>query len=175
MIERLHALLVALPAFAAEPTPETADERAARLEPVAAAIWQATETTPAGFTRGQWAAVIAAVGWHESRYATYVTEGRCSEGPVGMRCDGGRAIQAWQQWQPACPAAWRLPHGSREQLNESARCASRLLVSALRRCRSRAPSVLAGAFSGYAGASCVWKPAQRRERTARNFMGRLGV
>src|SRR5690606_18816635 len=106
MIKSIHALLVALPPFAAEPVPESADERAERLKPVAGAIWQAAAQRPSGFTRGQWSAVLTALGWHESRWAAYVHDGRCSEGPVGARCDDGRARTAWQLHRSACPSVW---------------------------------------------------------------------
>src|ERR1700759_5427543 len=35
----------------------------------------------------------------ESGAAQYVHEGRCDDGPVGARCDGGRAHGPWQQHQ----------------------------------------------------------------------------
>ena len=175
MTSAIHALLVALPPFAAEPTPETADERAVRLEPVAAAIWEASSGAPAGFTRGQWAAVIVALGKHESNFAKYVQEGRCSEGRPGERCDNGKARTFAQLHYAACPAAWQLEPGTVAELDAAAKCASRLLAAALRRCRSRNADPLAGSFSGYAGASCVAPWANRRANTARVFMGRLGA
>jgi len=175
MIQAIHALLVALPAYTLEPTPEDADARAVRLEPVAGAIWEASAANPGGFTRGQWAAVITALAWHESRFARYVQAGQCETGPVGARCDNGKARGLWQQHQSACPQAWATTPGSAEDLQKGAQCASRLLGSALHRCRSRAPSVLFGAFSGYAGASCTWGHARKREATAWQFARRLGA
>ena len=174
MTPAIHALLLSLPPFAAEPTPETADERAVRLEPVAAAIAEASAGAPAGFSRGQWAAVLVALGKHESNFAKYVQEGKCSEGRPGERCDDGKAKSHFQLHYAACPAAWELEPGTVAELNAATKCASRLLASALRRCRSRNTDPLAGAFSGYAGASCVAPWANRRANTARVFAGRLG-
>src|SRR5690606_2825096 len=104
----------------------------------------------------------------------YVQVGECEAGPVGARCDGGRARGIWQQHKSACPSVWEQEPGSIEELREGARCASRLMYGALRRCRTRAPSALVGAFSGYAGASCNWAPARKRERTVWGFAARLG-
>ena len=175
MIKAIHALLVALPPFAAEPVPESAEERAERLKPVAGAIWQATTTRPSGFSRGQWSAVLVSLGWHETRFARYVQVGECETGPVGARCDAGRARGLWQQHRSACPSVWELEPGSVDELREGARCASRLMYAATRRCSRRAPTLLVGGFSGYAGASCNWHKAHQRERTAWLFAGKLGA
>jgi hypothetical protein len=166
--------LVALPAFASEPLPESSVERAERLKPVAVAIWEATDGDRAGYTRGQWAAVLASLAWHETRLAKYVQIGRCDLGRPGERCDNGRARGLWQQWRVACPAAWATEPGSPEALREGARCASRLMYAAHRRCVSRASTALQGAFSGYAGASCTLRDAPARERTAWQLAARLG-
>lgn len=175
MIDAIHAFLVALPAFSAEPTPETPEQRAERLKPVAVAVWDASERRPNGFTRGQWSAVILALGWHESRYARYVQAGECHRGPVGARCDDGKARGPWQQHAAACRELWASEPGSEDAVKAGARCASRLLNSAMRRCRSRNQDPLAGAYSGYAGASCIAPWSYRRANTARGFMGRLGA
>jgi hypothetical protein len=175
MIKLIHAALVAMPAFAAEPEPESPEERALRLQPVAAEIWDASVNRPSGYSRAQWAAVNQALAWHETRLAKYVHMARCDTGPRGKReCDSGKALGLFQVHRAACRPAWAVEPGSHDELRESAKCAARLLRYAHNRCVSRAPTALQGAFSGYAGASCTLRDAPARERTAWLIAARLG-
>jgi hypothetical protein len=128
MIKLIHAALVAMPAFAAEPEPESPEERALRLQPVAAEIWDASVNRPSGYSRAQWAAVMGALSWHETRLAKYVHAARCSDGPRGEReCDSGKALGLFQVHRAACQEAWATEAGSHAELSASARCAARLL------------------------------------------------
>lgn len=179
-VDAVHAALVALPAFSKEPDPETPEERAKRLRIVAKAIWAAAGRHPRGYTRAQWAGVLASVSWHETRLARYVHVGACKSGPKGMRCDphpktGVRqSIGPWQQQRSVCPRVWALPEGSDEMILEAAKCASARLHGALLRCRGRAATPLQGAVSGYGGPNCTRRDAPHRERTAMQVAARLG-
>lgn len=147
-------------------------EREARLELVASAIASVAKNR-------REAVMLVTVGWFESRFASYVGEGRCLDGPSDSRCDVDpetgkpRARGYWQLWQIACPSMWRSEPGSRESVMLGARCAARQLRSAERRCRTRAQTRMSGAFSGYRGASCTWKGAPRRAAFANRLLRRF--
>src|SRR5690606_10260436 len=164
--------LVALPPFAAEPVPESAEARAERLESFAPMLWAAAKVRPAGVSRPAWTGVLIELTNAETALALYIWKDECETGPY--KCDDGKAKGPFQAWEVACPELWTLPGGSQEWLAYSAQCASRLLTSAYYRCRHRNDDPLAGAFSGYAGASCVAPWAYARAERARGFAGRLG-
>lgn len=129
---------------------ETPAEREERL--ASAAYWCTTYAR----SYDELAACVT-LGTLESRWAIYVWQGRCSDGPVGERCDEGRARGPWQQHRAACPALWRTEPGSPAAIQAGARCAVGLWRSARRRCRGRHPrGELAGGYAGYRGASCTW-------------------
>lgn len=116
-------------------------------------------------------AMLVALGWHESRLAAYVLEGRCQDGPKGARCDAGRARGPWQvhRW---CRAAWAAPDGSAEALRAGAVCALKALRHHGARCAGEARTVLDGAFSGYAtGHACAWRGSAARVQTTRRLLG----
>ncbi len=142
--------------------------RRARLTPAAESIASEARTYEEG-------AALIALGEAESHFARYVMEGRCLDGPRHARCDldprSGlpRAVGPWQVWH-WCTAAHAAAAGSREQLQAGARCAARHWRSARLRCIQRNPDVLAGAFSGYRGASCEWRPAERRAKRTRELL-----
>jgi len=75
------------------------------------ALYMPTATAIATVARTpEEAAALIAQAWHESHFARYVLEGRCSEGPPGQRCDPdahgvARARGPWQVWRVACRAA----------------------------------------------------------------------
>lgn len=60
----------------------------------------------------------------ETHFAAYVLEDRCHEGPVGARCDAGRAWGGWQvhKW---CARAWDVSLPLVERHAEAAQCALR--------------------------------------------------
>lgn len=116
------------------------------------------------------AAALIAQGHHESRFAAYVLEGRCLEGPKGHRCDpdreGPRAAGPWQVWR-WCKGAHRNP-GSDEALLSGAKCALSVMRLGLARCAS-----WHGAFSALRGGGCEWKGAAARVQTMRSVLARL--
>lgn len=150
------SVLLLQPVYVADRT-ESPSARVDLLRPVAEAIAGAA-TTPED------AALLIALGKHESGFSRAVIEGRCADiGPLA--CDRGRARGVWQQWAVACRRAYAFEAGSRESLMLEARCALGNLRAAKRRCSDRNPDALAGAFSGVGGASCAAPWANERVHT----------
>jgi hypothetical protein len=183
---RVLAVLLALPKFSAEPTPETDAARESRLRPYGSAIADATEYRPRGISAELWAAALVELGRAESGFAAYVTDDRCLEGPY--RCDvdpetgAPRARGAFQVWRaprepyPACRAVWALPHDHVHRRRAEAVCASQRLAGAYHRCRGRHPDGdIAAAFAGFRSIDCEWAPAGARSARAYALAGRLGL
>ena len=147
LTESILAAMLALPQYAGD-RDDSPEARAALLRPVAVAIAETAQSP-------ETAAALIALGWHETKFARLVIEGRCSDMPAGSRCDNGRARGVWQAWHVACPVAYRFPAGSSESLRAEARCAAGNLYAARHRCAERNANIIAGQFSGYAGASCI--------------------
>lgn len=132
---------------------DTEEERRALLEPTAAAIATvARETKDPTHT----AAILITLAQSETGLARFILEGRCKDGPPGIRCDWDpttgrpRARGPFQVWG-WCKKAWSLPAASEEGIAEGARCALSLLHRARKTCkRSRWP----GAFARYRGQKC---------------------
>ncbi len=146
---------------------ETADEREALLTPVAYEISTVARTPSEG-------AFLVALAFHESGFARYVIEGRCSDGPPGQRCDGGKARGVFQLHKAACRAAWAEPAGSRSSLRAEATCALSLLRWGGQQCREHALTPAIGAFGMYAGRGCHWSGAEARTRTVTVLLGKWG-
>jgi len=142
--------------------------RGDNLEPGAriALYWPVAEAVSAVARTKDEAAALVALGWHESRWASPVVSGHCSEMKTGERCDNLHARSPWQvhSW---CRDAWTVPEDSLNALRASAKCAVRMLRAARSRCRMRGVDENFGMFSGYRSASCAWPPARRRVETLR--------
>lgn len=145
---------------------ETELERARRLQPVAYAQEQAClaiwPQEPRSCVRG-----LLLIGERETHWARYVGEGRCKDGPVGMRCDpdrfgNPRARTYWQLWPAACPKLKHTVPGSEAELMLGARCAAAQLRTAYARCSSNPHGRWAGAFAGYRSIDCHWPGGARR-------------
>lgn len=153
--------------FDKEPEPETTEERVERFTPIAKVIYQVSNIRPRGVDRVTMISVLITLGQFESKFAKYVGEGRCIEGPVGMQCDPDekgipRARSYFQHWEVSCPKLWETEPGSKEELFVAAKCTARKLTGAYYRCREINPNVWAGAFSGFRASSCIWEPAIER-------------
>lgn len=100
-------------------------------------------------------AALVTLGEFESKFARYVLENRCSDGPRKEKeCDSGRAKGPWQQW--SFPTR-KVP----DDINIQADMAIRLLRGFYTKCGY----TWEGAFSGYAtGGKCDWKNAKGREK-----------
>jgi hypothetical protein len=172
MIDLILAAMLALPQYVADRS-DTPEARAALYRPTAQAIAEVSNGNRVK------AAALIALAYEESRFARYVLEGRCKDGPKGSRCDWNyltrspRARGPWQLWS-WCTDAWRHPDGSIESLRSGARCASRLLAGAKQRCLGRHPAGdWAGAYSGYRNGACTWAPAAGRARRMAAIEARL--
>jgi len=128
--------------------------RRERLEALADAIDAAT---PHPHER----ALLLSVGWWESRWSSAVGSGE-------VRGDDGRAAGYWQQWG--------LYDGA--SMEEQAARAVSLLRFHARRCRQpglTTPASVRAAVSGYAtGRLCRWVGADKRVRTWRGYLARMG-
>jgi hypothetical protein len=171
------ALLLQLPPMSGD-LPESDEHRTWRLWQQAAAIDHASQLRPGGWDPVQVAGVLVTLGTLESRFSYYVTSNQCDRGPVGARCDKGRARFAWQLWRRACPRAWAYPDNSYAATQAAAVCASRLFVGGHTVCRRHPAGRLAGAFSAYGRGSCHWSGAARRVpvlmRLTSQLRGRVG-
>lgn len=169
------AVMLALPTFYGD-RGETFDQRYKLLEPLAFEIVSA-----AGGSRWR-ASLLVTTAYAETRLARFVIEGRCEEGPVGMRCDYSHKLKrslsrgVFQLKEESCRAAYQYPAGSRESLREEARCAIRQLGAAKKRCAGVHPAGdLAGMFSGYGGNSCIWPAAAERAKRVPVIESRLSI
>lgn len=155
------AVLLTLPQYRGDAHADpTVEDRARLLRPVAVAIADVSRNATE-------AAALVALGYHETAYARFVLDGVCYQGPVGARCDGGKARGAWQVWN-WCRPLWAAPENAPGRHLAGARCA----ISLLRRGRQQC-GTLAGAFGVYAGKGCEWKGGPGRVRTTNLMEGRL--
>lgn len=155
------AVLLTLPQYTGDRFADpTIEDRARLLRPVAVAIAEVSKNRTE-------AAALVALAKHETNLARYVLDGFCEQGPVGARCDGGRARGAWQvhSW---CRALFAGPENAPGRHLAGAQCAIRLLRSGRQQCGS-----LAGAFGVYAGAGCKWRGGKQRAQTVAVIEGRL--
>jgi hypothetical protein len=141
---------------------DTPEQRSTLYRPVAEAIAEVARTK---FE----ASILVALAFHESGFARFVIEGRCSEGPPGQRCDGGKARGVFQLHEAACHEAWELKDGSVESIRAEARCAIRLLRWNAERGKDRTPNAAYAAFAGYAAREWTWDGAAKRVETARKI------
>lgn len=160
--EAVLALLVSMPQYRADIHADpTIEDRRRLLRPVALAISAVAKNRTE-------AAALVALAQHETHLARYVLDGYCEQGPVGARCDGGRARGAWQvhSW---CRPLWDVSATDPGRHLAGARCA----IGLLRRGRAKCGS-LAGAFGAYAGVGCRWRGGPARARTTAHLEARLG-
>lgn len=172
------AVMTAQPPFYLD-RDEPPEERLVRLEPAARAQEKACLKF---WPQDPWACVAGTItiGQRESHWAKYVGEGRCKEGPVGMRCDpdkdgNPRAHSFWQLWPSACPGLAKLTPGSVAQLDRAASCAAAQLATAYHRCHWSQHGRWAGAFAGYRSSDCNWSGGPRRARVMVQVENRLRV
>jgi hypothetical protein len=131
---------------------EPDEEREARLAALASVIEGATKN------RTERAALIV-IAWHETHFARYVHEGRCSDGPRGKyECDSGRARGLFQIHNAR---GFDVPADDAGQ----AALALRLFRSHYERCRHFMPDPMIGAFAAY-GSGGMCAPTRWAERRA---------
>lgn len=141
---------------------ETPEQRAELIRPVAVAVCTVTDNWRKRL-------YLMAQSYAETRYARYVLEERCKDGPKGARCDEGLARGPWQNHRH-CRAAWKAPTLQGRYIG-GARCALYLYDIGLRRC-----GTLEGAFysnSGRHGCRAAW--ARRRVRLMARMEAKLNA
>lgn len=135
---------------------DSTEDRKDLLRPLAAAIAEVSNESPNPI---QSASILIALGQNETKFARYVLEGRCLDGPPGMKCDysprtkkplsrGPFQVRNW------CKKAWKAVDGSPESFVEGARCALHYVQKGLSRCLKSKYRAWQGAYSIYRGQSC---------------------
>jgi hypothetical protein len=134
----------------------------ARLFDIATAIDTAT-------TDKMERAVLITIAVHETHLASYVYEGRCSDGPRGKyECDEGRAFGPWQlHAAPLVPVPVTTT-------GQAARALA-LYRYAHNRCKSVTNDAISAGLAHYGrGNSCGSTPSSdKRAKYARSIVGRL--
>jgi len=140
----------------------TPEQRVALLTPVATAIVHATQDR-------QEIAFLVAQGWHESKFAGLVLQGRCTEMPRDQRCDPDRhgrpqSVGPWQVKGRWCRGA--------DTLEGQAACVLKLARLGRKRCKGSWEA----AFAAQRGAGvCESRQAPRRYATMRDVTARMNV
>jgi len=152
---------------------ESPEDRAARLTPEAAHVYEVAELRIGGREPVEVAAFLLALPRYESHWARYIQEG-CVRIPKGAaNCDRGKARSFWQAWQVSCQAAWRLARGSSAASRAFAECAARRWVGAWYRCQRYFRDPAEGAFAGYRSMCTRFPSSGARARTWRHMVARL--
>lgn len=118
-------------------------------------------------TSRQWAALLLAIGSHESAFRARIARSECRK----SECDGGRAWGVWQIHKSSANAdVW----GSSE-LAIQAREASRIARAGFYMCRRSEVPFPLSTFRAYAGRGCVTKVYTEETvvSTFRRLLGRL--
>ena len=119
------------------------------------------------------AALLIAKGKAESGFAQYVHEGRCTDGPIGARCDSDkhgvpRAHGLWQAWRVAIypPEDWdAINSSSADATNLAAWHAARSLSGGFKACSRQYPGdPIASTIAHYAGSCLHMAPAKVRQQ-----------
>jgi hypothetical protein len=179
--EAMVCLLVSLPPHYTD-AEEAPAKREARMKEIAASVADAVKKVHTA-DRVELAAAVLVLGWAESRWARYVGEGRCEDGPKGARCDPDRrgvaqARSYWQLHRRACRPLWAAPKGSTKALRAAALCAARHWHGGLKMCAGRCKwGPQAGAFAAYRGAigpdPCNWPGALARRNLLSVYVNRM--
>lgn len=154
-VEMILAVMLQGPVWAVD-ADETPEQRRQLYMPVAQAIEAVARETDNPVRS---AAILIALGQNETAFSRYVLEGRCLDGPPGMRCDydprtrkplsrGPFQVRKW------CKAQWAAKEGSYESFVEGARCALGYVNKGLQRCLKTPYRAWQGAFAVYRGQSC---------------------
>ena len=142
---------------------ESTDTRDAHRLPVATAICRAT-------TDAKERKFLATQAYSETTLARYVIDDRCSDGPVGARCDEGRATGPWQVHRSMARCArnaWDKSLPVTERYLAGAQCALANWRYGVARCKSDA-----GGFAAQGGVLVKCGAAWARRRVA--LMERIG-
>lgn len=166
---------------------ETAEQRLARYEEIAAALYEVTydkSTNPifAGNSgRAKTAALILSIAYFESGFARDVDIGPCAKTKNGQRCDGGRSA-CMMQVQIGSGATYQRAHGidglTQQDLFADRETCFRVGLNMIRRsftaCRKLGPDM---ALNVYASGSCQrgQRPGLARLSLARRLLAQHPV
>ncbi len=160
------AAMLSLPAYVGD-RDLNPDEREALYQPIAYEISMVARTNSEG-------AILVALAWSESKFASAVVSGHCERMPAGQRCDGLRARGIYQIHRAACPSAWAEPIGSTSSLRAETECAIRLLRYNAVRGRDHALTPVHASFAGYGARPWDWTGADVRVRTVKKLLANWG-
>jgi hypothetical protein len=138
---------------------ESPEARRELFRPVAEAI-DAEAKTP------RQKAFLIAQGFEDTKFARYVIEDRCLDGPKGQRCDEGRSHGPFGVSVKYCPS---------KDFRVQAHCALKAAWGGAQRCKDHSLSPPHAWFVGTAGMgrSCAWPGADRRVATFQRILARL--
>ncbi len=156
-------LLLLLPPW--HKSKETPEARRTRLEPVAAAIADAsTKVSRYPESRRRVAITLLAQGWWETKFDEHIQIGAC----FPWECDEGKARGFWQLHEKTSRGRWGELLGlGYEPSRVGAGVAAPLALWGLSRCRGTVGGWHAHGFAGFVGGGCAWLGAQERAQTAR--------
>lgn len=122
-------------------------------------------------TELDWAALMIAIGEHESNFSLRIHQGFCYAG----ECDGGRARGPWQLHRYGIAKEhWHDMHGL-DSVAIQAHAASRALERGYGVCRGPATDWLIATINGFAGVRCdkMWRGLEERIATWRKVRGAM--
>jgi hypothetical protein len=158
------AMLLSLGVAAEDRGPELAAAKREQSETIATSIATVASRQRSMVPR-ELAAVLVALGWHESKFALRIAEGRCKP----WECDRGKARGIFQihRRDAMSDAQWDALLGTgTEPTLASTREIARRVIAARKRCRSleARQDWAAGVFSSLAGRGCIGEFKGRAER-----------
>ena len=160
------AALLALPVSREDRGVEQALAKREQLEAIADAVAHVSLTAPR--PPREWAALVLAVGYHESSYSLRIHAGHCKP----LECDRGRARSSWQLHQnyhtrPVWDELWGI-----ENTAVQVRAADGMLRRAFYTCARSGVPWLQATLSAYRGSRCgaEWPGLQVRLATARRLL-----
>lgn len=163
LAELVLAGILSLPQFHEDRGADVAELKQAQSFALADGIATAAASQKVATPR-DWAALVVAIGYHESGFSLRIGDGLCKP----LECDRGRARGPFQvhKYAEAVPV-WEQMHGL-EHVGVQARVASARLLRGYYTCRGAGDWFVA-TVSGYAGRRCgtIWPGLEQRVATWR--------
>jgi len=140
-----------------------------QLDAIAAAVGKLKP--PQGISRGDWQALVIAVGFHESGYSLRIGDGNCRT----HECDHGRARSYWQLHANLHTAGFWDQLVGNKYVEVQARVASEMLARAYYLCRGTQSDWSASMLSAFSGRRCdaQWSGLATRIETWKRLRGAL--
>lgn len=165
------AALLTLPTYAEDTGPELAGAKLAQLTAVADAVAEASAAQRIATSR-DWAALVVAIGFHESGFSLRIHDGHCRP----LECDRGRARGPWQLHRYAEAVTWWDQMQGVDNVELQAKVVSARMRRGYYTCRG-ATDWVSATLSGYAGRRCgsVWPGLEQRFATWRRVRKSMDV